>query len=101
MRVASNSNQSRGGPRVADLRMPNILICRIRRGSELLVMNTTAVAFGRSPQVGPTTDHPLASLDSASAIALSRSAAACWYRIAALGVEWPSLPMSSASVAPV
>lgn len=41
------------------------------------------------------------SSDSFAAITASRPAAACWYRIAAPGVEWPSRAISSASVAPV
>ena len=36
------------------------------------------VTFGRSPRLCVVTGHPSANLDSASAIALSRSAAACW-----------------------
>jgi hypothetical protein len=43
----------------------------------------------------------VADLDSASAITRSRSAEACWYRMAAPGVECPNRAINSASVAPV
>jgi hypothetical protein len=45
--------------------------------------------------------QPSTIFDNASAIALSRPCAACWYRIAAWGVECPSGAISSARVAPV